>query len=97
MHDSGVTEPLLGDTVALNVTDAPCVDGFSVDDNTVVVAVGVPLPTVSAVALATDVLKKLSPLYAAVIGCDPAGKLEIVNVATPDAFSGCVARIRIPS
>src|SRR6185312_3782857 len=84
----GAPEPLVGATVALKVTDAPCVDGFSVDDSVVVVAVGVPLPTVSAVAVATDVLKKLSPLYAAVIGCDPAGRLEIEKVATPLAFNG---------
>ena len=72
--------PLVAVTVAVKVTDCPGVDGFTEEPN--VVVVGLPF-TVSVRAAEELPWHTLSPLYDAVIECDPAPSELVESDATP--------------
>jgi hypothetical protein len=76
-----VTVPVAveGDTVAVNVTDNPWVDGFADDASvTAVFAFTVWVSTEDVLLLSFA-----SPPYAAVIEFEPTAKVEMLNVAFP--------------
>jgi hypothetical protein len=75
-----VPDAVAGNTVAVNVTDAPNVEGFSEDVS--VVPVGA---CVTVCDTAEEVLTRSleSPLYVAVKECEPTEAVEKVRVATP--------------
>jgi hypothetical protein len=70
----------LGVTVPVNVTDCPKIEGFNEELSVTLVLI---LETVW--GKAADVLAALvpSPLYAAVMECDPPAREGVVNVAVP--------------
>jgi len=77
-----VTVPVAveGETVAVNVTAEPYVDGFN-DDATVMVVL-----TLFTVCVNTDdvlLLSFVSPPYEAVIECDPTVSVDVLYVAFP--------------
>ena len=69
-----------GETVAVNMTLWPYVDGFRLDDTLVVVECGLTVCVSGADVL---VLKFASPLYLAVIECDPAVSADVDSCALP--------------
>lgn len=73
-------EAKVDDTVAVNVTDAPKVDGLS-DEASVVVVEAV--FTTCEIALEVLPLKLVSPLYTAVIECVPPVRFAVLKVACP--------------
>ena len=80
-------------TVAVKSTDCPNTDGFTDDTTDVVVAAMLTL----CVSVEEVLLPKFeSPLYAAVIECEPTISAEEVNVATPDD-SAPVPNVVVPS
>lgn len=80
-------------TVAVNVTGCPPEDGFA---ELVTVVVLVRMLTVC--VRVGDVLAVIlvEPVYAAVIERVPAGKLEVVNTATPEPLSAPVPSCTLP-
>src|SRR5207253_1942429 len=66
------------DTVAVNVTGCPNLDGFTLDVNDVEVSA---LFTTWLNVELVLVLNLESPPYSAVIGCDPTAKAAVENVA----------------
>lgn len=68
-------------TVAVNVTVCPTLDGLGAEP--IVIAV---VPLLTTWVNAADVLLAycVSPVYAAVIKSDPAGRLVVINVACPE-------------
>ena len=72
---------VLGDIVAVNVTELPMVDGFC-DDASVVVVMGIWFTVcVNELVLGASFV---SPRYFAMILCDPIDRDCVVNVAWPD-------------
>jgi hypothetical protein len=67
-------------TVAVSVTDCPVVEGFADDVTAVVVAAGPPPETTRITTEDLAGEKKLSPMYAAVMECEPATSEEVAKV-----------------
>src|SRR5579884_1207930 len=78
-----------GVTVAVNVTDCPGAAGFGAAATCVVEA----LECIFCAIIALPALKPLPPLYTAVMKWLPAGRLEVVNVATPPLSTTLEARV----
>jgi hypothetical protein len=72
-----VTVPVavVGDKVAVKVTEVPYVEGFADEESVVVV---VALLTVCVSVLDVLVLSLVSPPYAAVIECEPTASVELL-------------------
>ena len=83
-----------GDTVALNLTLVPKVDGLRLEVRVVVVPAGL---TVWASEVEVLPLKVASPPYTAVIECAPPARLAVERVATPAALSADEPRVVVPS
>jgi len=83
-------------TVAVNVTDWPYADGFGADTSVVVVAF---LFTTCVTVFDVAVVKFASPLYVAVMSCEPAVSVDVVNVAVfgEPPLSEPVPRVVVPS
>ncbi len=88
--------PLPGDaalTVAVNVTVCPYTEGLTPETTDVVELSG---STVSVQAAEVLVRKLPSPLYAAVINCEPTGSALVMKVALPP-LSVALPRFVMPS
>jgi len=83
-----------GDTVAVNFTPAPKVDGLRLEVRVVVVPAGL---TVWVSAVEVLPLKVASPLYTALIECAPPARLAVEKVAPPLASSADEPRVVLPS
>jgi hypothetical protein len=83
-----------GETVAMNVTGCPLLDGLRLDVNVVVVLA---LFTVCEIPVDVLLLNVLLPLYRAVIVCVPADRLDTESVAKPLASSADDPRVVAPS
>jgi hypothetical protein len=91
----GVPEPgEFADTVIVNVTGCPNMDGFT--DVVIVMVVASWLMVCDSVALVL-LPKFASPLYVAVIGCTATVQLELLKVALPLPFNNAVPKVVPPS
>jgi hypothetical protein len=91
----GVPEPgLVTETVAVNVTLCPGVDGLADDTSAVVVAAR---PTDWFNAAEALVTKAASPAYVAVIECEATESEDVVKVATPEPFRATTPSVVAPS
>jgi hypothetical protein len=82
-------------TVAVNVTDWPKTDGFTLDITVVVVAST--LTTCDSGGVEVLDMLFASPLYVAVIECVATLSVDVEYVATPEPFSVVVPSVVAPS
>jgi len=81
----GTPDPVMGTTVAVNVTVAPRLAGVIEEDTVVVVAI---IATTTDTAFEVEGAKFASPEYCAMIESVPNGG-AVISVATPDVFNVC--------
>lgn len=81
-------------TVPVKVTDCPHTDGFTVAETAALME---PLLRVWVKTGEVLPVKKPSPLYTAVIECEPTTRLDVLNVANPEALKVLVPRVVAPS
>lgn len=79
-------------TVAVKVTDSPCAEGFTEELRAVAVDSRAAAFTICVSIPEVDPLKFESPLYTAVMDCEPVESEDVLYVATPDAL-----RVPLPS
>ncbi len=83
-----------GLTVAVNVTLCPDAAGFGLAVSAVVVTLRF---TTSSTGADVEVANVEFPEYTAVIECDPVPSVDVVKVATPEAFTVPVPISVVPS
>jgi len=84
-------------TVAVNVTDCPKTDGFTVEASVVVVLANGAVLTVWINAVEALALKSTLPAYSTVSKWEPTIKAAVENVACPEPSSAPVPTVAAPS